>query len=345
MLNETKASHTTIPIVMATDENFAMPTCVAIESMLSSKHNDSSYQIHIMIPEEFSETIQGKFKSLLVRYPGTEIKYIVMGASFSDAYIPESRFAAPAYYRLAITEKLPELDKCIFLDGDIIVCRDLSELFSYDLGSSYAAGVRDDLSKRTQQWYETRCKKLGIDSYDQYINSGVLLLNLKEMRKNDVYTKFTQLLNKEFSKLDQDIINAVFYNKIMFLPPEYNFRFNYLEHLIKSKIFTSEEIKRARFAPTVIHFLGIKKPWNSLQGNYFELWRKFGLSSPFSDEVLDMYNELSEIEKGRKRSVLKVPQILYSKIKYFISISRSYGLLNAIEIIMRKYMQKMKIRK
>ena len=105
-----------------------------------------------------------------------------------------------------------------------MVIDNVTELFELDMNNYYAAGVLDQAIK-----YNFSTKGIDIDK-EHYINSGVCLLNLKKIREDNMVKKLNRFLNThKLMYPDQDTINVVFKNKILFLDNKYN-----------SSIFTGE---------------------------------------------------------------------------------------------------------
>ena len=278
------SDETAIPIVMAADENYAMPMCVAMNSILESKAAKTNYIFYLMIPEKFQETACAKYDELLKRYPGTTIEYLVMGSLFADISLHIPHITTPTYYRLLISEMLLNYDKCIYLDADVLICDDLTELYNFDLGSNYIAGVKA-AGYHLPDGNIKYCEKIGIPSIDQYVNAGVLLLNLRELRVNGIHSKFVELTSKHMPTQDQDIINIVCYNHIAFLPFKYNAMPKLLYEKITEQVFSVQEIEEARSNPVIIHYADKLKPWNGFFGPFFDRWWVSMLNSTYSHEA------------------------------------------------------------
>ena len=107
---------------------------------------------------------------------------------------------------MLVGDLLPkELNKCIFLDVDICVCKDLSEIFNIDIKDNYIAGVLDPDFYLSE---EQNCKRLNISSMKQYVNLGMLIMNLKQMRRNNMTQKFIELSIRNYEFHGKDIINV-----------------------------------------------------------------------------------------------------------------------------------------
>ena len=120
--------------------------------------------------------------------------------------INKSQKALSSYYRLLVGDLLSkELNKCIFLDVDICVCKDLSELFNIDIKDNYIAEVSEPDYYLSE---EQNCKRLNISSIKQYVNLGMLIMNLKQMRRNNMTQKFIELSIRNYEFHGKDIINV-----------------------------------------------------------------------------------------------------------------------------------------
>ena len=117
--------------------------------------------------------------------------------------------------RLALPEILKEESKCLWLDTDTIVEKDIGELFEKDLTGYYAGMVEEPIRSK----YPFR-----------YYNSGVCLMNLDRLR-DGTYMKMIDLVNREaYTAPDQDMINLFCQGEILKLPPEWNMAEHITEH-------------------------------------------------------------------------------------------------------------------
>ena len=131
--------------------------------------------------------------------------------------INKSEKALSSYYLLLVGDLLSkELNKCIFLDEDI---KDLSELFNIDIKDNYNAEVSEPDYYLSE---EQNCKRLNISSMKQYVNLGMLIMNLKQMRRNNMTQKFIELSIRNYELHGKDIINFTCLGKIMILSLKYN---------------------------------------------------------------------------------------------------------------------------
>ena len=274
----------TIPVVFAFDKNLVMPACVCISSLLMNAKKDTSYDIFILHPANQSMT-QTDLVKLPEYYDNCKLTFRPVGNEFDNAF--EIRgITTPAYYRLLIPEIIPEYDKIIYSDVDVIFRRDLSDLYSIDLAGVYMAATYDvgmNLGKDGVA-HINAAKGLVLG---KYIQSGFILLNSSKLKNDGLVKRFKEEAKKQYKFQDQDILNVVCGKNLKVLPAEYNmtdYTFYYLnsgDELIKSGYIKEEEISEAKQYGT-LHFNG-HKPWKSYSIN-FDIWWEYYRKSPFFDE-------------------------------------------------------------
>ena len=143
----------------------------------------------------------------------------------------------------------PNLDKALYLDADLVINGSIEPLWELDLEGYYCAGVDDIFIRRIN--YR---KILELAEKDVYINAGVLLLNLKDLRKDKIQEKLLQhtsiYINRDRYQ-DQDAINCICKGKIKLIPNIYNFT-------------TSETLHTPEMLSDIIiiHYTGSIKPWH-----------------------------------------------------------------------------------
>ena len=268
-----------IPIVFAFDDNMEMPAGVCMTSLLVNADSDTYYDIFILHDDGL--TIKDSRISLLQsRYPNCRVQFRCVGDYFNNAY--EIRgITRTAYFRLLAPSLIPEYDKLIYCDVDMIFRRDLFYVFEIDLDNYLLGGVSSDVLSDGKK--RPVVNHLGIKP-SSYINSGALLMNLQLMRKEDVVKKFLEHENKKYPFQDQDIINIVCKDRIKILPIAFNYT-TYLQdsvYLLYNKTTKLDDsIEMAREEGT-IHYNGVK-PWKGSCPN-MDIWWEYYRKSIFFDE-------------------------------------------------------------
>ena len=285
-----------IPVVFATNEGYAPYAGVTITSIIENSSKEYFYDIYVFYTDLSEDTIsrfhqmKGDNFSVTCKDVNSYIDRELLYENF--------HFSKEMYYRILIPTILSQYDKVIYLDCDMVVLGDLSELYQTDLKGYVLAGVNDVMHK-TSKNYVTNVIKLDTNNY---INSGMLVINCKEFIKQDIKNKCFKTLAEIDVKLrypDQDIINITCQNKIKFLDPcwnyiwHYNFpRFNQTPDLLlpedEQKIYDkrSNNIK-------ILHYTSNIKPWNNYNTIFTEYFFKYVRLTPsFKDIIYDRYNKI-----------------------------------------------------
>lgn len=265
-----------IPVVFSCDENYTMPLCVTLLSLLKKATKTTFYEINVLLEKGFSKESKEKILSLRKKYPNCSITFHVFGNEFDHAFV-SIYITKAAYFRLKIGSILPNISKCIYLDCDILVLKDLTELFNTELENNILAGVHD------LGVGENEKLKRGLKKTSGYINSGVLLLDLDKIRKENIEKHFVSLAKKVHRNHDQDIINIACEGKIKFLDLKLNFPANAifqtegkLKNIDQLEInFNQEQIQCALKNKVILHYCGTNKPWIKKDVFYGEVWRMY----------------------------------------------------------------------
>lgn len=303
-----------VPIVFTFDDNLIIPACVCISSLLRSASPETFYDIYILHSDkcDFTRTSLAEYNNI---YPNCEITFRTVYSEFVSAF--EIRgITTTAYYRLLIPEIIPEYDKVLYSDVDVIFREDLSQYYNEDLGGYYMAGVDNGSALRpaVQKYVKD---KLGIDHKYGHFYSGNLVINSSEIRKDNLIPKFRELAKKDFNQQDMDIINIVCYGKIKPLSPAFCLTNFLTELIVKRKDdmlrFFSEDILNQALKKGIVHYNG-PKPWKEWCVN-FDIWWDAYRNSPVYDP--QYYFEFFNGKQGEldKLSLTKRLKIL---ARYFI---------------------------
>ena len=146
------------------------------------------------------------------------------------------------YAKLFIHDLLPDLDKVLYLDTDLICLESLDELYNTSFDNKLIVGCE------SHDYGLQQAKDLG---NPKYFNSGVMLLDLKAFRERNIseYIKqnFKKLIGKTLWVYDETIINGLLFDEIKFIPQEWNYCVN--------REYKNRNIKN----PKILHFIGNDK--------------------------------------------------------------------------------------
>ena len=253
-----------INVAYAFDENYQYITHVSMKSIMLSQNRDTFIIFHILVSSKIKDKEKEVIDKIAKEYNNCEIKYYYIGDRFKEinvkAYIT---WSTAMYYRLRLPDLLPNEKRVLYLDCDTLVYKDLTNLYNYNIEGKYFTGMLEprDLSY------------LGLN-VDNYINTGVMLFNLDELRKDNVAKKIEEFLIKYNYRLwfpVNDSLNTVCHKKNGYFSPEFvqwgfcneNFVNKYINEL--SIKLDKKEVLKAYKDPYIYHMIGYKyKPWNGI---------------------------------------------------------------------------------
>lgn len=288
-----------IPIFFTTDESYAPYLDCAIRSMMERASRAYTYQI-IVLHEDLTEESRRKLSAAVK--PPFQIRFLQMQeklAGITDRGENRLRcdyFTLTIYFRLFIADRFPEYDKGLYLDSDIVVPGDISQLYQTELGDDLIGACPDHSITPVPALVDYVENAVGIP-IEQYINSGILVMNLKKMREVGLCDHFLHLLHTyHFDCLapDQDYFNAMCNGKIVYLdeswdamPPE-------------GGGGTGAILER----PSLIHYNLFQKPWCYDDIPYEDYFWRYAKGSPFYEDIVRHKETYTEEQKASDRACL-----------------------------------------
>ena len=244
-----------IHIVMAGDDNY-MPhmAAAAASCVVNTAEPVALYALSDNISETSKERLR---KSLAALNKQTELRFIDITPEKLKGLKGEGHITAATYMRYFIPEILPDVDKVIYLDTDLIVRKDLSPLYDTDVSGYPLAAVREPYMERK---YRRRC---GIPPNTPVFNAGVLLMNLKYWRETGLGQKALEYSLKT-GRNDQKTLNKLLVGNFLPLNLTWNVSKGFFREYYK---FTCSEKRQAELRPlikdpAVVHATGKVKLWD-----------------------------------------------------------------------------------
>ena len=284
-----------INLALNIDSKYVYPCIVFLTSLLENRGDTTFYQIYILISETINEDHISKINTLIDKYgkDNLGISFINMKNDFFNALTSE-HISTSAYYRIALPSLLPNIDKIIYSDTDVVNFVDLTELYNLELKDNiYYMGILDNSGLLEELRF------FGIDS-QKYMNSGIVLMNLKAQRENNIEEKIRKFINENYlDHHDQTAINGVCYNNFEILSikyatfnwRDYNDLLDYNLKQDKRYRYSETELRQAFYEPHLLHFVGWDKPWDfGSRAAFREYWWYFAKKSDFYYEILEFYN-------------------------------------------------------
>lgn len=279
-----------IPVFFSTDDNYIPFLDVALASLIENASKDHKYRIIVLNtgldPDNIAKIKQREQSGFTIDFIDMSDDLRSIKARFKNVY----HFSIVTYYRLFIASLFPDCDKIVYLDCDIVVLGDVSELYNTDLGDAIMAAAPEQFVQNTPEFRDYAEKALGVDP-DGYVNAGVLVLSLEQFRRNLIEKKFVELLTEyDFDLLDPDqaYLNYLCEHKIRVLPNGWN----------KEPMPLTCEGKK-----NIVHYALYKKPWqydDVIDGEYF--WQ-YAEKSPFYDVIRSRRAAFGEEERAKSEAM------------------------------------------
>lgn len=286
-----------IPIFFTIDEGYAPWLSVALLSLKENASPDYQYEVHV-IYDQVQEATRARFASL--NSENFKITFIPMHEDLAKIQtwqqsnkLRADYFTLTIFFRIFLPDLFPLYDKAIYLDSDICVLGDISQLYNVNLGDNYLGVVNDYSIANIPELNHYVKDAVGVDK-DHYFNSGILLMNFKAMREHHLATRFLELMNKyHFDTIapDQDYLNALCKGKVVYLDP----------------VWDAMPCDQEPFSdPKIIHYNLFDKPWCYDDVDYGDYFWEYAKKSPFYDEICAYKKNYSDEQKKKDQQSLRL---------------------------------------
>lgn len=247
-------------ILLAINNNYVEQTITLLSSI---KENHTRDKINIFIlNKDLKQKEKNKIKTCF-NNTNIYIKFITINDNEINNFpVLEKRYPVEIYFRLFATKYLPKnIDRILYMDVDTIVINPLEDFYNMDFDGNLFIGAThvNDFFKKFNQL------RLKLPKDSDYINSGVLLMNIKQLRNVDIENDVKQYIKNNKGKLllpDQDLLNALYGNRIKLVS---YLKYNLGDKTIKQyNRFNKEkiDIDWIKKNTVIIHYYGRNKPWN-----------------------------------------------------------------------------------
>ena len=286
-----------IDICLSCDFNYIQHMAVSMASILHNSDENTEFCFHVI--HDGSVTIEMKNRLMILsEIKPFELKLYRFDRGFYNRMenVPvKGRFTETVLYRIMAPSILKDISKVLYLDSDIIVVQSIAQLWDTDMDGFCVAAI-DNYP------FPVNIVELGLPKSGPYFNSGVLLMDLDCMRKENTEQKAIDFIKESGSLCkapDQDVLNAVFYNAYLPLPPKYNARHLFfmpsfylnkkLYHNVK-QYYGEDDFNDVIHSPVIIHYAGPSKPWHYENKNRLkeEYW-KYLRMTPWSEYQYDVH--------------------------------------------------------
>lgn len=287
----------TIPVFYTISDDFTPYAAVSLSSLVDRVNPKRNYVVTFLHqdlrPESMHNLASFAKDNVQINFKKIDDTLVKPIKNTEGNYLRADFFTMSIFYRLFIPDLFPQYDKGIYLDADTVVNDDIAKLYDIDLDGNYF-GACADLSIRFMpilQRYLTECQ--GINPPEKYINSGVLLLNMKAFRDKKFTERFYYLINKynvPTIEPDQSYLNEICEDKIKHLDPSWDAMPNENMPAIKD--------------PHLVHYNLFFKPWHFKNVQYAEYFWTSAKNTMYYKQLKDELNSFSDENRAQARKAL-----------------------------------------
>ena len=291
----TREKELTIPVAYSCNDKHSMLALVSMTSIMENTENNIEFYIlHSNLSQKSFDMLNSVSK-----YKNARVIFKQVDETLFKNFKNVSWVTTETWFRVLLPNLLSKYDKVIYLDCDTLVCGDISNFYNIDI-SNVLVGVVKDIWGIIQA-----CKRTNLPD-KSYFNAGVLLINSKKWREQNLYEKIMDYANRnrECTFADQDVLNAVISTDKKMLSAKYNYLEGWWGNYKNE--YEGDELKDyevARENPLIIHFTGYKPDTYLSHHSMKELWWKYARKTVY-------YN--IEQEKKALKEIYYRPQLNYT---------------------------------
>ena len=316
----------TIHVAVCTDRAYLPHAAAMVHSLV--ENGGSPLHLHLVADDDVGDDLAGLVGELCA----------AGGAGYTlHRVAPERRaglagtLAPAAWNRFFLPELLPNLDRVIFCDADVLVCDSLRELWERDLEGNALGAVTVNFP--FEEWALRHCEALGLGAPRDYFSAGVMLIDLGAWRELDATTRLVELARthedhgrealegadsaavveyiaanpRRWVFYDQDVLNAELADRRLALEPRWD-AMNQVLTASGEAVYGEREARAARERPAIRHFegFGAAKPWDprAPEAHRSHYWRHrnataWGVGSELPHPMEEFFAGLREQRRER----------------------------------------------
>lgn len=320
-------------IATALNKRYLLYTGVMLISLCeNNQEHIDAYLLH----SELEEKDITKLEEVLKKYDIRIISLKIDRNQFDDRLPRDAQWSIETYYRLMLLDILPDfVERLLYLDVDIIVNQPLKELYYIDFNGREIMAAEDSCGKRTLESFGNKQKSMFAPMLEQgfrYFNAGVMLLNIKEIRKKHnfkTYMKAVAEWEYQMEAPDQDILNYVHWERTGYIDYQ---KYDLFARIAHNDGYSYQDIKNNT---AIIHYAGYK-PWDVSNCHFDieQLWWDYAKLAPFYIELLEEFQRNQMFDHSLEQfmeSLIQENSDLKDKVKELLEINQKMLLLMNIE--------------
>lgn len=305
-----------IAVALAANDRYVPYVATVLTSIYEHSSKSHNYDILIM-NKDITSANQTRLKRIFQDHHNFSLRFVDISryeTRFQNLFL-RGHFSIETWFRLLMPEIMPDYDKVIYLDSDLVVNADLAELYHTNLKDYLLAACHDADTAGLYNGYDPHKRSymdqvLKLHNPYDYFQAGVIVFNLAEFRKNFSTTEMFQLAaSREWELLDQDVLNCLAQGKVKFIDMAWNVMYDWKNIRIKDIIshapkHLADEYAAARKSPNIIHYAGPDKPWHDPSVDFGEVFWYYAILSGYYEIILQ--NLIQHSKPTAKKTIKKV---------------------------------------
>ena len=302
-----------IAIAFAANHSFVPYFAACLQSLLTHSSSENRYDL-VLLHTDITREDQKWLLEMTIPYPNASLRFYDVKPLICHYNLKATgHISVETYFRFLIQEIMPEYDKVLYLDSDMIINADVAALYQTDVEGYLLAAVRDPeflghlhgANRRIQRYILGTLK---LNNPQDYFQAGVILFNTKELRKTYTIGQWLSFSSEPYMYNDQDVLNLYCQGRAKILDMSWNVLTDCNHTRISQVIaYAPESIQmeyfEARRNPRIIHYAGYRKPWQNPSEDMGEYFWHVARTTPFYEVVLRNMVQYTVMEKRRDQSL------------------------------------------
>ena len=286
----------TIPIVFAAGNNYMAIFATCLQSLIKHLNKKYNYDV-VLIQTDVSKENKKILSGMCEPYDNLSLRFFDATRLLSGYQLKaNAHITEETYYRFLIQEALPDYDKVLYLDSDLVINGDIAELYETNIENYILAATRDPdflgqingANKETMEYIRSDFKMK--DPYN-YFQAGVLLFNEKKMREKHTLEEWLDLASIPRMYNDQDVLNLECEGEVKFVDMKWGMIVDHDHSRVADVISYAPDVIQKEYAlahmnPMIIHYAGFKKPWYDPTEDYAQEFWKYARETVYYEELL-----------------------------------------------------------
>lgn len=282
-----------IPICFATDDNYVPFLTVALASLLDNASKDNFYKIYVLTSHLSEDNKQSILKQVT---ENSSIEFVQLSKELDkvqNMFHLRDYYSKETYYRIFIPNLFPQYQKVLYLDCDITVVGDVSELYNTSIHGYYVAAAQEEVMQ-TYEVFGNYVEQADGINRKEYFNAGILLINCRRWRNKLIAERFVDLLNRYKFRVvqDEDYLNVLCKGNVKKISLGWN------KTSYKNEAFDDKDLK-------IIHWKINWRPWKYKDILYEEYFWKYAKMTDFYDKLIQMRDSRTDEDKKKDEILME----------------------------------------